>query len=126
MTGTGGSRGRIHRVQSLGNARPTNLRFDMPPTASPRDKRTNTNGRARQGCTVCPSCSATVQCKLATDAEVTPEAGIRKGAVIIGQHRPGGGVYSARRGDLRCPGSYTLPVNPVDTPTPPTTPEDPS
>jgi hypothetical protein len=102
------SRGTIHRVQSLGNARPSNLAFIDPTSAGRKDRRRTTNNKSQQPEVICMECDATVRLKKATQEESGIHGavpGIKRGDLIVSTHRVGGGMYSARRGDIRCKGS---------------------
>jgi len=84
--------------------------FTSADTAIKKDKRPNVTriGGGNPLMIVCPKCDGIVRSKKAVDSESGPTngrvLGIKKGDLIIGSHRFGGGTYSIRRGDVLCIG----------------------
>lgn len=104
--GVNQSRGKsIAHVTSVGVPKITTLNFERE---APRDRRgtDSTTSTALREPVTCPECGAPVRPVPAAFAD--PDAGIRaRKTFIYPNHRPGGGRYSARRGDQRCTASLT-------------------
>jgi hypothetical protein len=82
--------------------------FTSPADAPKKDRRlTEPDTTGQQGEYTC-ECGA--QVKLVRAPFSDPDLGIlTKKTIVIPNHRHGGGRWSARRGDRRCPKSMTIP-----------------
>jgi hypothetical protein len=102
---------RISQTQKRGTSRhgPARVYRGAPdPVVIPTpDRRGRTPGTGEQGEVACPECGGTVRLVRASFSSV--ETGVRARDIIIPNHRPGGGRYSASRGDALCKRSLTLP-----------------
>lgn len=67
---------------------------------APDTRTTTPKTNAKREPVQCPLCDAMVRPVRSTFNN--PEAGITLGSYIYPNHRPDGGLYSARRGDIRC------------------------
>lgn len=88
--------------------------FHWSETVYKKDKRPTVGvGFGKQGAVICPECQTITKAKRATREECGLYgriSGIRKGDLIVGKHRVGGGTVSIMRGDVVCKG-FGLPIS---------------
>lgn len=78
------------------------------------DKRLKGSGRGEQGLGECSGCHAVVARRKVSYGNPSRMGDLPVGTLVAGSHRAGGGVFSARRGDVLCPGASTKTV-PIQT-----------
>lgn len=99
------------KIQSVGN--PTVVRGGFAQEA-PKDRRSKTTNKGQQGIGVCASCGVETTLRKVTSNAPSRFGDLPNDTPVLSQHRAGGGRYSARRGDVLCPGAAQIPrIKPV-------------
>lgn len=98
------------RTQSLANPR---IYQGVAPDPEP-DRRIKTNAQGQQGTGTCRVCSAEMALRKVSRNNPSRYDDLPDGAVVLPNHRIGGGRYSLRRNDVMCGGSGRLAVIKVE------------